>query len=950
MSWTRAADLKGQVNKWWDRGELLSSMVCNGTEVETPDSDWPRRLKFTSPSPTEITESFEFVRKWIAEVRSISHCRIEMKEVNHRIFGRNAIPFQAWIDSQADALSLIGKRKEAGKFVSLVQIAGSRHPRLLPWMKQKPLQALALHDEFERLLSVVDWMLQHPRPNVYLRQVDIPNVDTKFIESNRNTLSEWLELLLPPEAINYSEKTSQFARRYGFKDKPARVRFRALDSKLSLVKGSKNIQDVTLDVESFSRIDASSIDSVFITENEINFLSFPELSNSLVIFGAGYGLAVLEEIDWLLHCRVFYWGDIDTHGFAILNEARTYIQHVQSLLMDEETVLSHLDLKDVDKTPHSAIDFRNLSDDERRLYYSLKANKYATNFRLEQEQIKWDYALAAIEHAHGGSKQAHNQFEQARDQCEDAATSKDRHSSSSVLSCQTPLKIGSREIMTFLKPSECELRAYFKMNGTEPSSLLQEADLRDETQIERTTFEDVIKELSWHHEKKHRDSHSSIVDLSNLLFDDRIEATKNAIADRVRCIYKPLLALPAKLAGNSAVVTGEPDFLIFEDGSYVVREAKLARRITKEEHPEIFLEAQLHGWLLSRISGIPPLRLEVLNGQSELIQIYDDRGRAAIKILNRIALQHKKGEELYSPVGWTKCSRCEFKQSCWAKAVQSQDVALLVGVDSHLAKTLHHIGVTTIDSLLASFDEAQIANVQRPYGDQGFQKVGEIRATQILNSARALQSRQHIQTGEIVLPESDIHVMFDLEGMPPLLDGDEKIYLWGLKTFASSLERNVESPYWASVVDFDESGDGRAWFEFLAYARTIFDRFGDIPFIHWHHFERTKIRLYQERFGDIDGIANRVVANLVDLLALMRNSVALPLPSYSLKEVEKYVGFQRTQKEFGGEWAMAKFTQAIETQNEPLRNQLLDEILLYNEEDLDALWAVYKWISHLKPE
>jgi predicted RecB family nuclease len=84
--------------------------------------------------------------------------------------------------------------------------------------------------------------------------------------------------------------------------------------------------------------------------------------------------------------------------------------------------------------------------------------------------------------------------------------------------------------------------------------------------------------------------------------------------------------------------------------------------------------------------------------------------------------------------------------------------------------------------------------------------------------------------------------------------------------------------------------------------------------------------------------------NLLDLLRITKNAIALPLPSYSLKVVEDYVGFKRTQDEYGGSWAMAQFILATETQDEEERNQRMGEILKYNEEDLAATWTVFEWL------
>ena len=87
-----------------------------------------------------------------------------------------------------------------------------------------------------------------------------------------------------------------------------------------------------------------------------------------------------------------------------------------------------------------------------------------------------------------------------------------------------------------------------------------------------------------------------------------------------------------------------------------------------------------------------------------------------------------------------------------------------------------------------------------------------------------------------------------------------------------------------------------------------------------------------------------MLRNLLDLLPVTKNAIALPLPSYSLKVVEEYVGYKRTQDEYGGTWAMAQFILATETEDQVERNARMAEILKYNEEDLAATWAVFEWL------
>ena len=74
-----------------------------------------------------------------------------------------------------------------------------------------------------------------------------------------------------------------------------------------------------------------------------------------------------------------------------------------------------------------------------------------------------------------------------------------------------------------------------------------------------------------------------------------------------------------------------------------------------------------------------------------------------------------------------------------------------------------------------------------------------------------------------------------------------------------------------------------------------------------------KINLYLERYGDRDGVAERVQDNLLDLLPITRESVAVPLSSYGLKEIETLTGYERQLEESGGEWSMARYIEATET-------------------------------------
>jgi hypothetical protein len=156
-------------------------------------------------------------------------------------------------------------------------------------------------------------------------------------------------------------------------------------------------QDITLTQSDFETLDPP-VRHVFITENEVNFLAFPPVANSLVIFGAGYGFEVLAGAQWLQTCRVIYWGDIDTHGFAILDQLRTHLPHTQSLLMDHATLMAHAAQWGTEPQPLRR-DLPRLTAEENTVYNDLRDNRLRPNLRLEQERIGFGWlqqALAAL--------------------------------------------------------------------------------------------------------------------------------------------------------------------------------------------------------------------------------------------------------------------------------------------------------------------------------------------------------------------------------------------------------------------------------------------------------------------------------------------------------------------------------------------------------------------------
>lgn len=388
MSWTTQTELVAQVNRLWDQGLLLAAIVTG----ETP---FPKRMLVKGPTSSEMGDRFGEVRQWIADLRRLAGFRLEMREFRHPMLGNNEIPKAIWLDRLDDAVAIIDKGNEFARFNALVETTRTRQPLLLPWLANHALQALRLADVWTSLLDVVEWIRTHPRPGIYLRQIDIPGVHSKLIETHRKVLIALLDSVLPRDTVvNEASGMSQFERRYGFRDKPVRIRFRMLDSAYAL-RPELAGADITLDADSFSRLRPAT-KTVYITENEINFLTLPFVRNGMAIFGAGYGFDALAQACWLSACRIRYWGDIDTHGFAILDQLRNTFDHAESFLMDRATLMAHEALWGTESI-QAGHDLPRLNALEHALFDELRYNRLRQGVRLEQEHVGFAWMAKALD-------------------------------------------------------------------------------------------------------------------------------------------------------------------------------------------------------------------------------------------------------------------------------------------------------------------------------------------------------------------------------------------------------------------------------------------------------------------------------------------------------------------------------------------------------------------------
>ena len=365
-----------------------------------------------------------------------------------------------------------------------------RQEGLISFVRRKPWDVSLLGTDFLCAMFVVDYMASLPAtPHVYLRQVALPHLDTKFIETHYRLLDELFSLCLAPErrlvtapfiggdddkdasvasgataqrtvtipvgaataasnpdtnaadadanakrivlndeahpntmepalalptTLPQEQGLSGFTRRWGFQTKPEMVRLRFLDEQQFTAQSSAYLalsREIALEINSLEQLQVPFA-HVIICENEMSYLCLPPISNTIAIFGSGYAVAHLGPITRLHRTDIIYWGDLDTHGFAILNalrlsmlcarlmagekELRVTQLKVRSMLMDRATLKRHQEYVVTEKEQRVTA-LPCLLQEEQCCYQELIAQRHGQHLRLEQERIPYDEVLLALQ-------------------------------------------------------------------------------------------------------------------------------------------------------------------------------------------------------------------------------------------------------------------------------------------------------------------------------------------------------------------------------------------------------------------------------------------------------------------------------------------------------------------------------------------------------------------------
>ncbi|HXG75395.1 MAG TPA: TM0106 family RecB-like putative nuclease, partial [Gaiellaceae bacterium] len=289
------------------------------------------------------------------------------------------------------------------------------------------------------------------------------------------------------------------------------------------------------------------------------------------------------------------------------------------------------------------------------------------------------------------------------------------------------------------------------------------------------------------------------------------------------------------------------------------------------------------------------------------------------------------------------CRICDFRALCGQQLRDDDHPVLVAGLGRRHAERLAEAGIPTLEALaLTPIDES--VDGMRP---ETFEKLRHQAELQLHLRRRGERRIDHLPDEEgkgfRMLPApSPGDVWLDLEGHPFFEPARGLEYLFGWCYRDEVGELRYEAA-WGT----DRAGEKAAFEHFVDWLVNRRKRYPDLHVYHYASYERAALRRlmgeHSTREREIDDWLRQEV--LVDLYRVVRQALRASVESYSIKEIEKLYGFERTAEVAGGDESVVLFERWLEAREDAL----LEGIRAYNEEDCRSLQELHEWLLRRRP-
>jgi len=291
---------------------------------------FPLEIRFGRPDPTapliDLQRQVEALQQGAkSDTKAGYHIESSVRRTRFNLEQR--LPTRVWFDGADDYLAYIGKVKEfAGLSADLDAFRREAQAScFVEWSRPNARTFLLRLEPGDgaALGMAVRALHARPQPRCYGREIALPGVSGKFIEAYLGLITQILRECGSPAWKDGDD----YHRQLGLLQPPRLIRTRMLDAPES---------DIGTTFDRFCR--PAKVDTVIVVENLRSYLTLPSIPHTLAIYGEGRAGQTLSGVTWLGEVRLFYWGDMDPHGYGILNGLRRTYPNCRSILMGADAL------------------------------------------------------------------------------------------------------------------------------------------------------------------------------------------------------------------------------------------------------------------------------------------------------------------------------------------------------------------------------------------------------------------------------------------------------------------------------------------------------------------------------------------------------------------------------------------------------------------------------------
>ena len=413
-------------------------------------------------------------------------------------------------------------------------------------------------------------------------------------------------------------------------------------------------------------------------------------------------------------------------------------------------------------------------------------------------------------------------------------------------------------------------------------------------------------------------------------WENAAQSTLRLMQEGAETIYRGILIAEGP---DGIRYRSQPDILVRKEGEswlgnwyYVPFNIKLG----KKAKPEYQLVAAFSAYVLAEVQGVWPetswLQLKE-NRRAVDLERYVPKLQAALDdcldyyqgILNQAS-----PPEVF--ISRSRCDMCPWLSHCYSEAKAQGHLSLLPGVTMSRYPMLAELGITTVETLAQAipYQLASTLDVEQSVTEKMIfqaQASWKNRAVPRLHAKKFPLSPQD-------LPTAEVELYFDIEAAPD----KDLIYLHGVLVVDCRTQEKRFHALLAESPDREET----AWFEFL----TLMEKYPNAPVYHFCPYEAQTVRRLAARYGNGDVDINGLLARFVDIHKRVVDAVALPVESYALKHLARWMGFEWRNEDANGAQSICWYDDWLSSGD----RTYLDTILRYNEDDCWATYRVKDWL------